>query len=131
MNRHIAVGLVLCAIAGSALADLSAIVVSEPTARKDGLLVSRQGLESNLGKLLGQPVKVTLSDDLTDAMRATRSGGYDVFIAPAQVAASALAHGYELVGSTDAEEEYVLVGKASLASAAAMKQARMYLPQQD
>lgn len=131
MNRHIAVGLVLCAVAGSALADLSAIVVSEPTARKDGLLVSRQGLESNLGKLLGQPVKVTLSDDLTDAMRATRSGGYDVFVAPAQVAASAIAHGYELVGSTDAEEEYVLVGKASLASVAAMKQARMYLPQQD
>ena len=133
MNKHIRWGLVLalCASAGQALAELSAIVVSEPTSRKDSLMLSRQALESNLGKLLGQPVKVTVSEDLTDAMRATRSGGYDVFIAPAQVAASAAAHGYELVGSTDPEEQYVLVGKAGITSAAEVRQGRIYLPQQD
>ena len=42
---------------------------------------------------------VTVSDDLADVMRATRSAGYDVFIGPARVAASALDRGYELVGA--------------------------------
>jgi rhodanese-related sulfurtransferase len=47
------------------------------------------------------------------------------------VVASALAHGYELVGNTEADEQYVLVGKAGVASAAALRGARIYLPQQD
>jgi rhodanese-related sulfurtransferase/ABC-type phosphate/phosphonate transport system substrate-binding protein len=118
-------------LAMPAMADISALVVSEPTSRKDGLMLSRGALEAGLGKLLGQPVKVTVSDDLTDAMRATRSGGYDVFIAPPQVAASALGHGYELVGSTDGDEQYVLVGKPGLGSLTDMRAARIYLPQQD
>ena len=112
-------------------AQLSAVVAIEPTARKTGLMLSRYATESKLGKLLGQTVKVATSEDLTDVMRATRSGGYDVFIAPAQVAASALAHGYELIGSTDPNEQYVLVGRASLASAGDSRLARIYLPQQD
>ena len=74
-------------LATQAFADISALVVIEPTSRKDGLMVSREALETHLAKLLGQPVKVTTSEDLTDAMRATRSGGYDVFISPPQVAA--------------------------------------------
>jgi rhodanese-related sulfurtransferase len=130
---HIGVGLALClgACFGSAWAELTAIVVSEPTSRKDGLMLSRPGLESSLSKLLGQPVKVIASDDLTDAMRATRSNGFDIFIAPAQVAASALGHGYELIGATDPEEQYVMVGRADLANAGDLKKARIYLPQQD
>jgi len=47
------------------------------------------------------------------------------------VAASALAHGYELVGSTDGEEQYLLVGRSSVATAADMRRGRIYLPQQD
>jgi rhodanese-related sulfurtransferase len=112
-------------------ADVSAIVAIEPTERKTGLMLSRFSLEEQLGKLMGQEVSVATSEDLTDVMRATRSGGYDVFIAPAQVAASALAHGYELVGSTDASEHYLLIGRASLASTAELRQGRIYLPQQD
>ena len=112
-------------------ADISAVVAIEPTARKAGLRLSRFATESKLGKLLGQTVKVATSEDLTDVMRATRSGGYDVFIAPAQVAASALAHGYELIGSTDPNEQYVLVGRSSLTSAGDSRLARIYLPQQD
>ncbi len=94
-------------------------------------MLSRGAMESSLGKLLGQTVSVTVSEDLTDAMRATRSAGYDVFIGPAQVVASAIAHGYELIGSTDEEEPYVLVGRASMNSVAELRSGRLYLPQQD
>jgi rhodanese-related sulfurtransferase len=131
MNKTLVIAGLICAVAAPAFADYSALVVLEPTERKDGLMVSRQGLESSLAKAMGQTVKAATSDDLTDAMRATRSKGFDVFIAPPQVVASALAHGYELVGSTDPDEQYVLVGRAGLATAAAVKQGRMYLPQQD
>ena len=122
---------VLMALVLPARADLSALVVSEPTERKDTLMVSRMALETNLGRVTGRAVKVSTSDDLTDAMRATRSSGYDVFVAPPQVVASALAHGYELVGNTETDEQYVLVGKATVANAAALRGGRIYLPQQD
>ncbi|NRF68556.1 PhnD/SsuA/transferrin family substrate-binding protein [Aquincola sp. S2] len=130
-----ALGAVACAIGLTMVApawgDISAVVAIEPTARKNGLMLSRFGMEEQLQKLLNQQVTVTTTEDLTDAMRATRSGGYDVFIAPAQVAASALAHGYELVGSTDPSEHYLLVGREQLASTADMRKGRIYLPQQD
>ena len=112
-------------------AALSVVLAAEPTSRKETHLVSRQQLEAALAKVAGQAAAVTTSDDLTEVMRATRSQGYDVFVAPPQVAASALLRGYELVGSTDAAESYVLVGRAGLASAAALKGGRIYLPQQD
>ena len=61
---------------------------------------------------------------MTDAMRATRSGGYDVFISPPQVAASALAHGYALVGATDSDEQYLLVGRTQSPPSATCAAAR-------
>lgn len=121
----------LAVVPDVARADATVLVASEPTSRKDGLMISRPGLEANLSRVLADKVTVTQTEDLTDTMRATRSGGFDVFIAPPQVVASALAHGYELLGSTDPEEEYVLVGRASLARAADVKGGRIYLPQQD
>ena len=115
-----------------ARADFSTLLVMEPTERKDGLLVSRLGLESGLAKALGTAAKVTTTEDLTDAMRATRSGAHDVFVAPPQVVASALGHGYELLGSTEAEEQYLVVGQAALATVRNLRgQGRLYLPQQD
>lgn len=115
-----------------AWAQLNTLLVMEPTERKEGLMVSRGALEAGIAKALGQAVKVSTTEDLGDAMRQTRSAGPDVFIAPPQVVASALAHGYELVGSTDAEEQYLLIGKASLPGTAALRgQGRLYLPQQD
>lgn len=116
---------------GQAQAQLTTLVALEPTQRKEGLLVSRPGLEASLKALLGQAVSVSTSEDLTDTMRATRSGAYDIFIAPPQVVASALSHGYELIGSTDPEEEYVLVGRPHLNKPADVKAGRIYLPQQD
>jgi len=123
--------LLLCLLSARALADVSALVVIEPSNRKDGLMVSRDVLEARLTKVLGEHVSVTISNDMTDAMRATRSGGYDVFISPAQVAASALAHGYTLVGATDADEQYVLVGRSDVASVGSLRGTQIYLPQQD
>ena len=92
MKKFIVAVCLLGAAVTAVHAERKALVALEPTARKDGLLVSRVGLESNVGKLLGQKVSVTSTDDLTDAMRATRTGDYDIFIAPAQVAASAINH---------------------------------------
>jgi len=112
-------------------AEISALVAIEPTSRKEGLMLSRSGIEASLGKALGQTVTVTVTEDLTDAMRATRSGSYGIVIGPAQVAASALAHGQELIGATEAEEQYVLVGRADIQSVADLRKQRIYLPQQD
>ena len=123
--------LLLCLLSARALAEVSALVVIEPSNRKDGLMVSRDVLEARLTKALGEHVSVTISNDMTDAMRATRSGGYDGFISPAQVAASALAHGYSLVGATDADEQYVLVGRSDVASVGNLRGTQIYLPQQD
>jgi rhodanese-related sulfurtransferase/ABC-type phosphate/phosphonate transport system substrate-binding protein len=129
--KHLTAFLLFCLISAQALADITALVVIEPSNRKDGMMVSRDALETHLSKVLGQPVTVTTTNDMTDAMRATRSGGYDVFISPAQVAASALAHGYALVGSTDADEQYLLVGRTHVASVGDLRGSQIYLPQQD
>jgi rhodanese-related sulfurtransferase/ABC-type phosphate/phosphonate transport system substrate-binding protein len=123
--------LLSCLLSAHALADVTALVVIEPSNRKDGLMVSRDALENRLSRVLGQTVTVTTTNDMTDAMRSTRSGGYDVFISPPQVAASALAHGYSLVGATDADEQYLLVGKSQLASVNDLRGGQIYLPQQD
>ena len=114
-----------------ALADISALVAIEPTARKDGYLISRNALEAGLAKALAEDVAVTSTEDLSDAMRSTRSAGFDIFIGPAQVVASALGHGYELIGSTDPEENYMLVGRAGVTGVAGLRGGRLYLPQQD
>ena len=121
----------LATLGGAARAELTAVVAMEPTSKKDALMLSRTGLESGLGKAVGKSVTVTTTDDLADVMRATRSGGYDIFIAPAQVAASALQRGYELVGSTDRAEQYVLVGRQRIGSPEQAKGGKLYLPQQD
>ena len=132
MNKlHALVSVVLALASGSAAAQLSAMMAIEPTSRKEGLMVSRSGMESALSKALGQAVTVLTSDDMADVMRSTRSGGHDLFIAPAQVAASALARGYELVGSTEPAEQYVLVGRHRFTSAESVRGSRIYLPQQD
>ena len=114
-----------------AQAQLTAIVAVEPTAKKAAHTIVRSALETGLTQAAGQPLKLSTSEDLADVMRATRSAGYDVFIGPAQVAASALQRGYELVGATQKSEQYLLIGAANVPAVAAMKGQRLYLPQQD
>lgn len=130
--RSVLSSLLVCLAAASATAaELSAIVAIEPTSKKDGMIVSRAALSAALGKAAGTPVTVVTSEDLAEVMRATRSGGFDIFIAPPQVAASALMRGYELVGSTDRAEHFVLIGRQRLGSTADVKGGKLYLPQQD
>jgi rhodanese-related sulfurtransferase len=121
----------LLALCGVAHAQLSVMVAVEPTSKKDGFLLSRAAVEGGLGKAVGQPVTLTISEDLTEVMRSTRSAGFDIYIAPAQVAASALLRGYELIGSTEPSEHYVLVARQKHASTEAVKGGKLYLPQQD
>ena len=114
-----------------AQAQLTAIVAVEPTARKAANTILRAAAESGMAKAAGQPVTLGTSEELADVMRATRSAGYDIFIGPAQVAASALQRGYELVGATQKSEKYLLVGVKDLAAVPALKGRRLYLPQQE
>lgn len=84
-----------------------------------------------LQRTLGGRVFVLPMRDMHDAMRATRTGEYDVIVGPAHVAASALVYGYELIGSTAAQTKYVLVGSPSIKSLADLKGRRAYFPAQD
>ena len=129
--RQILTGLTWLMAGTLAHAGLSALVAIEPTDRQAGNTIVRSALESGLAQASGQAVSVSTSDDLAQTMASTRSGGYDIFIAPPQVAASALQRGYELVGATHKSDEYLLVGKPAIANPAGMKGARIYLPQQD
>lgn len=130
-SRTLLAGLASLLLANLAHAGLSAIVTTEPTDRQTRSTIVRSALESGLAQASGQAVSVTSSDDLAQTMGSTRSGNYDIFIAPPQVAASALQRGYELVGATQKSEEYLMVGTPAIGKLASMKGARLYLPQQD
>ncbi len=131
-NVHATALALACLLASPwAQAQLTAIVAVEPTAKKAAHTIIRSSLEAGLTQAADQPLTVSTSEDLADVMRATRSAGYDVFIGPAQVAASALQRGYELVGATQKSEQYLLIGAPHMTAVAAMKGMRLYLPQQD
>ncbi|HSV18305.1 MAG TPA: rhodanese-like domain-containing protein [Casimicrobiaceae bacterium] len=122
--------LILLLASGSATADLRVMVGVDPSDR-ESMVISMIDLGGTLSRVTGQPVHTFLSKDLGDVMRSTRTAEYDVYIAPAHVAASALSHGYTLIGSTDPDEIYQLVGKAGAATPAALKGGKLYLTQQD
>ena len=84
-----------------------------------------------LQRALGGKVAVLPMRDMHDAMRATRTGEYDVIVGPAHVAASALVYGYELIGSTAGQTKYVLIGAPTMKSLADLKGRRAYFPGQD
>ena len=129
--RWTSVALALLLAGPLAHAQLTAIVAVEPTAKQAAHTIVRSALESGLSQAAAQTVAVSTSEDLANVMRATRSAGYDIFIGPAQVAASALQRGYELVGATHKSEQYLLVGAAQVKTIDAMKGRRLYLAQQD
>jgi rhodanese-related sulfurtransferase/ABC-type phosphate/phosphonate transport system substrate-binding protein len=128
MRRILAAVLLLAA--GQATADLRVMVGVDPSDR-ESMVISMIDLGTTLSRVTGQPVHTFLSQDLGDVMRSTRTGEYEIYIAPAHVAASALAHGYTLVGSTDPDEIYQLVARPGAANPGALKGGRLYLTQQD
>ena len=95
---------VLLLAAAPAAADLRLMVGVDPSDR-ESMVISMIDLGGALSRATGQPVHTFLSQDLGDVMRSTRTAEYDVYIAPAHVAASALSHGYVLIGSTDPDDE--------------------------
>jgi rhodanese-related sulfurtransferase len=113
-----------------AAADLKVMVAVDPSDR-EAIVISVIDLQATLTRVTGQSVSAIRSQDLGDVMRSTRTGEYDVYIAPAHVAASALGHGYVLIGSTERDETYQLVAKPSVKTPAELKNGKIYLTQQD
>ena len=118
------------AVTGAVSAEIKVMVGVDPSDR-ESMMVSILDLQSTLGKATAQTVRAKKSQDLGDVMRSTRTGEYDVYIAPAHVAASALAHGYSLLGSTEQDEIYQLVSKPEATEPGSLKGGKIYLPQQD
>jgi rhodanese-related sulfurtransferase len=116
--------------AAEAAADLRIMVAVDPSDR-ESILISVLDLQATLSRVTGQPVTAIRSEDLGDVMRSTRTGEYDIYIAPAHVAASALGHGYTLIGSTERDETYQLVAKPGTKVPSELKNGRIYLTQQD
>jgi len=113
-----------------AAADLKVMVAVDPSDR-EAIVISVIDLQGTLTRVTGQSVSAIRSQELGDVMRSTRTGEYDVYIAPAHVAASALGHGYALIGSTERDETYQLVAKAGVTTPGQLKNGKIYLTQQD
>lgn len=114
-----------------ARAQFSAMVAIDPSTAEQGLHAVSSDLSASLGKALQSPVRIDRSTNFADVLRSTRTGEYDIYIVPVQVAASGLAHGYSLLAGSNKQETYVLVSKPQIGSIDKLKGARMYLPQQD
>jgi rhodanese-related sulfurtransferase len=106
------------------------LVAVDPSEARSGF-VHVEEISTGLSRAAGTPVRATRSENLGDAMRSTRTGEYDLYIAPAHVSASALSHGYELVGSTGPLQPYVLVTRAGIKGVGELKDRTLYLSQQD
>lgn len=117
-------------LAQTAFAQLRLLVAVDPSDRTSGFVATEE-ITTGLTRALGQPVRAATTENLADAMRSTRTEEYDLYIAPAHVAASALARGYELIGSTAPMEGYALVAQPHIASVDDLKGRRIYLSQQD
>jgi len=128
MGRILILGLaaLLLAAGTAAAAELKVMVGVDPSDR-ESMVISLIDMQLILSRVLGQPVHAYKSQDLGDVMRTTRTGEYDVYIAPAHVAASALAHGYSLIGSTDRDEVYQFVARPGVKAPAEVKGGKIYL----
>jgi len=115
---------------GATAADFKVMVAIDPSDR-ESMVISQYEIQRALAKVIGAPVVVFKSQDLGDVMRSTRTGEYDIYIAPAHVAASALGHKYTLIGSTEADDIYELVSRPAAKSPIDLKGGKLYLTQQD
>lgn len=113
-----------------ALAELKVLVAVDPSEDLSGF-VRTEEISAGLSRVSGTSVRATKTENLGDAMRSTRTAEYDVYIAPAHVSASALNHGYELVGSTKGMQRYVLVSRPDIKGVGDLRDQRLYLSQQD
>lgn len=117
--------------APAARAQYAAMVAIDPSAADRGIGAVYGDIAGGLGKALKLPVRVDRSTNFADVLRSTRTGEYDIYVVPVQVAASGMSHGFAVVADTGQHESFVLVTRADLDSIARLKGKRMYLPQQD
>ncbi len=122
---------VAAAVAAPPPPSMTRVMVVADTSDESSDLLTVAVAGTPLQRTLGGRVVVLPMRDMHDAMRATRTGEYDVIVGPAHVAASALVYGYELIGSTAGQTKYVLVGSPTLKSLADLKGRRAYFPGQD
>ncbi|MDD5367015.1 MAG: PhnD/SsuA/transferrin family substrate-binding protein [Gallionellaceae bacterium] len=80
-------------------------------------------LAGRIGKAVGQPVRLVMTQNAERVGEQVRQGSYDILLAPSQIVGLAMRHGYLPVARTEAEARVVLV--ASQASGIhAFEQAR-------
>lgn len=116
---------------GLARAQYAAMVAVDPSAADRGIATVYGDLAGSLSKALKLPVRVDRSTNFADVLRSTRTGEYDVYVVPVQVAASGMGHGYVVLADTGQQDRFVLVTRGDIDAVAKLKGARLYLPQQD
>ena len=120
--------LLLCAPATAT--DFKALVSLDPADSARGFF-STAAPAAALSKAVNTNVRLLVSKDLKDCMRATRTGENQILIGPAHVVASALSHGYVLLAVSGSAAKYALVARNGVARVPDLAGARLYLPQQD
>ncbi|AEG93132.1 hypothetical protein Rta_20390 [Ramlibacter tataouinensis TTB310] len=121
----------LAVAATSAAAELKLMVATDPSGSRELLTARYHDIAISLQAVLGQPVRVERSTVFAEVLRSTRTAEFDIYIVPPHVAASALAHKYELVGVTGKPETFVLVARPGIGSVAQLAQRKIHLAQQD
>jgi rhodanese-related sulfurtransferase len=120
----------LCLPAAAFAADFNVLVAIDPSDSSRGV-VATAAPAASLGRLVGTPARILVSTDLKNSMRATRTSENQVIVGPAHVMASALSHGYLLAAASGQAARYALVARQGIAKPADLRNARLYLPQQD
>lgn len=110
--------------------DFRALVSIDPSDNRAGL-VAIAPPNVSLSRVLGVQAQILVSNDLKDAMRASRTGENQMIIAPVHVTASALSHGYRLAAVSGQDLRFALVVREDIKTPEQLQGARLYLPQQD
>ncbi len=146
MNRELVAAAIACALASGAQAQTPAApsaaaplkVLINPgdaseQSRVSMFLAWKAAVEQALRKERITQVAITLSNDATADLGATRAHTHDIFIAPAHVVGSAVRYGYKPVLGLDRQVQSVLVvPKTSPIDSLAQAQGkRLGLPLQD
>ena len=119
--------LVGAAVPLAAQASTRILLALEP-AEPNTELLRRVVADAPGGRLANKPVALIPTRDLDDALRATRTPEYRMIVAPPHVAASALAHGLELIAATEATPRDVLVGGLGVKTVAELRGKRGDFP---
>ncbi|WP_161603792.1 rhodanese-like domain-containing protein [Noviherbaspirillum massiliense] len=113
-----------------AVAEMRVLVAVDPSDAVSNNVIGIGSLDT-LSKSLNTKAIVTKTQNLSDAMRASRTVENDVIIGPAHVTASAVSHAYKLLATTGSQQEYALVARKEIESIEKLKGKHVYLPQQD